>query len=113
MITIDTLLDEVLLAIFDICATPATKGPFSVTRKEIEAWQSLVHLCCRWRSVVFRSPRRLNLRLFCTPGTPARNMLDVWPALPFVIQDYLGLEQNLDNIAALFEHSDRMCNIDL
>ena len=40
-------------------------------------------------------------------------MLDVWPALPFVIQDYLGLEQDLDNIAALFEHSDRMCNIDL
>ena len=49
---------------------------------------------------------------FLYAGNACEGHADVWPALPFVIQDYLGLKQNLDNIAALFEHSDRMCNID-
>ncbi|KAF8473655.1 hypothetical protein DFH94DRAFT_846875 [Russula ochroleuca] len=83
VITIDTFPDEVLLAIFDFCVTPATKGLLSFTKKEIEAWQSLVH------------------------RTPVRDMLDIWPALPFVIWDQHGLEQNFDNIMALLEHRDR------
>ena len=49
---------------------------------------------------------------FLYAGNACEGHADVWPALPFVIQDYLGLKQKLDNIAALFEHSDRMCNID-
>src|SRR5260221_5208216 len=48
----------------------------------VESWQLLVHVCRRWRSLVFGSPRRLNLRLFCTPETPAKDTLAVWPALP-------------------------------
>jgi hypothetical protein len=45
--------------------------------------------------------------------TPVRDMLDIWPALPFVIWDQHGLEQNFDNIMALLEHRDRVCNINL
>jgi hypothetical protein len=52
----------------------------------MEAWQSLVHVCRRWRSLVLGSPRRLNLRLLCTPKTHARDTLDVWPALRLIVE---------------------------
>jgi hypothetical protein len=61
VISVDMLPDDVLLVIFDFCADEG-----QITKKGIEAWQSLVHVCRRWRSVVFGSPRRLNLRLVCT-----------------------------------------------
>jgi hypothetical protein len=71
---IDVLPDDVLLGVFDIyvITNPSFHGKMG-----IEAWQSLVHVCQRWRSLVFLSPRRLNLRLFCTPKTPARDTLDI------------------------------------
>ncbi|KAH9994345.1 hypothetical protein BJV74DRAFT_884171 [Russula compacta] len=45
----------------------------------------LVHVCRRWRNVVFASPRRLNLQLFCTHKLPVRETLDNWPALPIIV----------------------------
>ena len=51
-----------------------------------DRWQTLVHVCRRWRSIVFGSPRRLNLRLVCSTNTPTVT-LDVWPPLPIVIED--------------------------
>ena len=107
--------DDVLLEIFDLrtffreCGHPL----IFITRQDIEAWQSLVHVCRRWRNVVFVSPRRLNLQLFCTPRTP-RDALDVWPAFPLFIADthWVPCPANgLDNIVALLEHSDRVSQI--
>ena len=72
--------DEVLLAIFD-----SWVDEDAFRKKDVEAWQMLVHVCRRWRSVVFGSPRRLNLRLVCGAKTPARDTLDVWPPLPLII----------------------------
>jgi hypothetical protein len=107
--SIDVLPDEVLLAIFDFCVD---EHPFANDeKKEIEAWQSLVHVCQRWRSVVFGSPHRLNLRLVCTSGTPARDTLDVWPALPLLILASVFETSSVDNIIAVLEHSDRVCGI--
>jgi hypothetical protein len=40
----------------------------------------------QWRTLVLESPRRLNLRLFCTPKTPVKDTLDVWPALPLIVE---------------------------
>ena len=107
MISIDILPDDVLLGVFDFCATehPSTK-------KEIEAWQKLVHVCRRWRSVVFGSPRRLKLRLVSTPGTPT-SVLDVWPALPLIVWDGQCLINDLDNVITLLEHSSRVCQVKL
>jgi hypothetical protein len=31
----------------------------------------------RWQRIVFGSPLRLNMRLFCSKKTPARHTLDV------------------------------------
>jgi hypothetical protein len=77
--------------------------------------QTLVHVCRQWRSVVFGSPRRLNLRLVCTPKTPARDTLDVWPSLPLLIQDRSDVptEDVDDIIAVLLECSNRVVDIDL
>ena len=105
IISIDMLPDEVLLAIFDFYLDPDL-----FTKEQIEAWRSLVQVCRRWRSVVFASPCRLDLRLFCRPGTP-RDILDVWPAIPFLIWDDDGLRQDSDNFITLLKQSDRVCQI--
>jgi hypothetical protein len=82
VISIDALPDDVLLAIFGSYLHEVW-DPEERTR----AWQSLIHVCRRWRSVVFGSPRRLDLRLFCTNITRSRDRLDIWPALPLIIND--------------------------
>jgi len=82
-------------------------------KTEIEAWQLLVHVCPRWRSLVFGSPRRLNLRLLCTPETPARDTLDVWPALPLLIDGHMTLTLGTDNIIVALGQSDRVCQVNL
>jgi hypothetical protein len=60
--------DDVLLEIFDSYVDEDVYGDFEEQR--IEEWVTLAHVCRRWRSVVFQSPHRLNLRLLCTPQTP-------------------------------------------
>jgi hypothetical protein len=104
----DMLSDDVLLAIFDFYVE-APDGLFLASKKEIEAWQRLVHVCRLWRNVVFGSPRRLNLRLACTYKTHVRNTLDVWPALPLIIYDfYERPHKSADDILAALGHSDRI-----
>ena len=76
----------------------------------MEAWHSLVHVCQQWRSIVFASPRRVNLRLFCTERTP-RDALDAWPAFPLLISNHLLGRGGSDNLNALLEISDRMYQI--
>jgi hypothetical protein len=97
--------DDVLLALFQF----HVDEDWSENENEenrMRAWQSLVHVCRRWRSVVFGSPRRLNLRLVCSSGTPAGDTVDVWPALPLVIQDFDCYTRSMDNVVALLEHHD-------
>ena len=112
VVSIDMVPDDVLLLIFDFCAD---EYQYSSSKKEIEAWwQTLVHVCRRWRTVVFGSPRRLNLRLACSPGTPVRDMLDVWPALPLAFSTFNSATKGrLDSILAVPEHRHRVCQIRL
>ena len=77
----------------------------------MEVWQTLVHVCRRWRAVVFGSPRRLNLRLVCTHTTPARDTLDVWPALPLGLWCKYFREETADNVVAVLERSNRVYQI--
>jgi len=111
--------DDVLLEAFDSYVDDNADeefGPFreSGTRK----WITLAHVCRRWRSLVFQSPRRLNLRLLCTANTPARDTLEIWPPLPLVINDAYDIfsdepsnADKWDNIVAALEHNDRVCRI--
>ena len=92
--------DITLLEIFDF---------YLVTRH----WYTLVHVCQRWRLVVFGSPRRLNLQLFCTGKSPVKKLLDIWPPLPIIaiaysFEPWCGTYGE-DNIIAALEHNDRIC----
>ena len=104
MLSIDVLPDDVLLEIFD---------SYIGELREIEAWQSLVHVCMRWRSLVFSSPHRLQLHLSCTPETPARDTLEVWPILPLLVQGHIPEMSDVDDIVAVLEQRHRVCKIDL
>ena len=76
-------------------------------------WQTLVHVCRRWRCIVFASPRRLNLKLCCTQQRSVNSKtLDIWPALPIVVvaQD-LRSKEDVTNIMAALRHHDRVYEI--
>jgi hypothetical protein len=106
---IDVLPDDILLEIFDFYVD---KSPSYEDKTETESWQLLVHVCRRWRTVVLGSPRRLNLRLVCTPETPAKDTLDVWPALPLIVDAYV-ISSGVGNIIAALGHTNRVCQVNL
>jgi hypothetical protein len=117
MSTIDDLPENVLLDIFDFYRMTHTspKSPCITW-----AWHVLVHICRKWRQVVFTSPRRLGLRVCCTPVTPVRKMLDIWPpSLPITIHNKTKNPfsppdpDEDDNMIAALERRDRVCAIDL
>ena len=115
MISIDTLPDDALLEIFDHHMCSVRLEQLSQTVEK--AWQSLVHVCRRWRCIVFGSPRRLDLCLVCTGRTSVRDRLDVWPALPLIIVDKGDSSTRsigyVDNIVAALERTNRVCQIEL
>jgi hypothetical protein len=110
LITFDMLPDDVLLETFDFYVV---EDIYESDRQRIQKWITLAHVCRRWRSVVFQSPHRLNLRLFCTSKTRARDTLDIWPPLPLIIFYYGGNPPGVDNIMAALERNDRVCQISL
>lgn len=75
-----------------------------------------MHVCQRWRLVIFDSPLRLNLRLLCTHGTSVQKNLDIWPTFPLIIEYFLrqtieGFDEA--NIVAALEHPDRVRSVRL
>ena len=102
--TIDDFPDLVLLEIFDI---------YMYYAYEREEWHTLVHVCQRWRNIVFGSPHRLDLRLFCTHRTPVRKMLDIWPQLPIDVMGFHLEKWATDDILAALEGTDRICELTL
>ena len=100
--------DDVLLEIFSIYVDCAA-SPHE------DAWHTLVHVCRRWRYVVFASPQRLKLQLRCTNKRSAQMMLDVWPALPIVVEFRSGMSRPLvaSNVITALNQRDRIRKIDL
>jgi F-box-like len=107
---IDILPDDVLLEIFDFYMN---EYPILSVKWRAHAWLSLVHVCQQWRGLVFQSPRRLKLQLYCTPQTPAKDTLDVWPAFPLIIHGSMAITSGTDNIVAALGKSNRVCDIEL
>ena len=82
-------------------------------------WPILAHICRRWRQVILSSPRGLQLRLYCTYGTPVLMNLACWPPVPLVI-NYGGspllnlpTPEDEDNIIAALKQSDHVTSISL
>ena len=119
--------DVALLEIFDFYLDSDDEDntyPYYARHVEgkLTAWFALVRVCRTWRNIVFGSPLRLNLRLYCVPHrTPVRKTIVAWPALPIIVSDDCDkIRDNpwdnqkwVDNIVAVFEHSDRICLVDL
>jgi len=84
-VTIEVLPNHPLLEIFSFYVEEASGSSESHIERRIDAWHTLVHVCQRWRSLVFASSRRLDLGILCTNTRPLRGILDLWPALPIVI----------------------------
>ena len=108
MKSIDILPDDILLEVFEFFVDGVPIPTF-----EAKWWQSLVHVCRRWRSVIFRSPRRLKLRLYCTTRTPVRDMLYIWPPFPLVVDDNASRTEDMDNVVVALERRDRVDKIRL
>jgi hypothetical protein len=103
-VTIEVLPNTVLLEIFSFYLDRPDAGR--------DSWHTLVHVCRQWRIVVFESPRRLNLRLLCTPKRPLKN-LGIWPVLPIDIE-FLATGKpptGMANIVAALEHDCRVRKI--
>ena len=104
----DTLTDDILLYVFNFYLAEASK---------VDAWRTLVHVCRRWRNLVFGSPGHLNLRIVCTKETPVKEKLNVWPALPIVVfaSGPVSTQEHtpIHNLIAALEHHDRVCQIEL
>ena len=108
--TISALLDDVLLEIFDLYRE---EDEDENDEPDVWGWNTLVHVCRRWRQIVFASPLRLDLKILCTSGTPVRKNLGIWPALPIVI-DYSEIaNDDEDNIVTALKHVDRVCKVDI
>ena len=112
-ITIGILSDNILLEIFDRCRKrddQYNQSPFRVWK-----WHLLVHVCQRWRQIIFASPRRLDLHLLCTYGIPFRKIMSNWPTIPIIVRLFgvNGPTENDDNVIAALEHPDRVSRINL
>jgi len=110
-VTIDALPDDVLLETFEFCLGKDDPDYLDVEHN-YNGWQTLVHVCRRWRCIVFASPRRLDLKLYCTRQRSVNSKtLDIWPELPIVI-DALATESNAyETIIAALGHHNRVCKI--
>ena len=106
MIRIDVLPDDILIEIFYFYLNLDPKWDQTQRR----TWQLLVHVCRRWRSLVFESSRFLDLRLYCTHKTPARDKLDIWPALPLDVEGHMTYSSSsgTDNIIGALGQSNRV-----
>ena len=114
--TIDTLPDNVLLETFEFYLGKDDPNRIGLDNN-YDGWQTLVHVCGRWRCIVFASPRRLDLKLYY-PVHIRRSVksktLDIWPVLPIVIHAvYMRSKEDVANvIPALRQHS-RVCKLEI
>jgi hypothetical protein len=100
--TVNILPGDVLLDVFDFY-----RGDDEYFT--IEMWKSLVHVCQRWRSIIFAPP----LVLQCDARTRVSELLDTWPPLPVIIR-YSPLdagEKGKRNMIAALGLCDRITGI--
>jgi len=110
-VTISELPDDVLLEIFGVYLDHQHGNE--------DAWHVLVHVCGRWRCLVFASPRHLHLRLLFMYQRSVKEALDVWPELPIAIRAFCygllppRMQALVTNVIAALKQHDRVCEIHL
>jgi hypothetical protein len=113
---IDVLSDDVLLYIFNLYQRRSRQSAsylaYALDCDYMWPWHTMVHVCQRWRRLIFAWPNHLEVRVECKSRTAVAKALDVWPALPISIKSWLNHEDGADIIAAL-EHRERIAWIRL
>ena len=61
----------------------------------------------------FSIVKSLESASYCTPKTPARDTLDVWPALPLLVDGSTTSTTTMDNIIVALKQSNRVRKVDL
>ena len=104
--------DNVLLEAFEFHLGKDDVDEFDDDRN-YDGWQTLVQVCRKWRCIVFASPRRLDLKLYCTRQRSVNSKtLDIWPELPIVIfAKDLKSKEEVTNVVAALRHHNRVCKI--
>jgi hypothetical protein len=124
-VTISILPDDVLLRVFffDELKYQHTHGRGGIYLERLGGvdrqrrlpwmWHRLVHVCQRWRSVIFASPNFLGLRLVCLPGTRVE-LTGIWPPLTIFITNAYDkpMPEDYDFDAAIV-HPNRVREISL
>jgi hypothetical protein len=103
--------DDILLEIFD---SYRKETSFESPVESAWGWQTLAHVCRKWRAIVIASPQRLRLRIVCDPRTPVRASLDIWPPFPIAVicfPFHTVDEEGEENMIAALEHRDRISDI--
>ena len=96
-VTVNILPDELLLRIFHFVRVTHLHGleddrVISLDGLEdvepvwrLPWWYQLIHVCRKWRFVVFAAPTFLDLKLVCGPRTRVE-LTSIWPPLPIIIR---------------------------
>ncbi|KAN0114206.1 hypothetical protein V8E52_007004 [Russula decolorans] len=100
---IHILSNDALLSVFSLCRPVFLYDDEAEDNRNLEGgdwgdecwWYKLVHVCRRWRYLIFGSPSYLRLCLVCTTGTPVAHMLANSPPLPLII-DHILKDQDHD-----------------
>ena len=111
---VDMLPDNVLLEIFDFYRRDPT-SMINIAYEKAWKWGALTQVCRRWRHIVFESPLRLDLQLFCDHTTPTKRLLDIWPPFPIVVtfswSQTPGDEKGVENVIAAIDRGNRISEI--
>ena len=110
-VTFGALPDDVLLETFELYLGKDVLD--YIGGHDYDGWQTLVHVCRRWRCIVFASPCRLDLKIYCTPQqSVSPETLNIWPELPIVINAWIiRSEEDATNAIAPLKHHNRVCKI--
>ena len=106
--TINLLPDDVLLHIFHldrVTFLDGLKGDDGLLRSW--RWDRLVHVCRRWRSIVFASPNFLDLKIVNDHTKTRVELTDIWPPFPIIIRNVVDwpIPKEYDLEAAIVHHN--------
>jgi hypothetical protein len=99
---INNLPDSVLLHLFDLVRMNDSPHQWYQW-----PWHRLVHICQRWRSVIFASSNIFNLKLVFEPVTRLE-LLSIWPHLPIIIRNFYHPRKSDYNFDSVLMHRDRI-----
>ena len=72
----------------------------------------MVHVCQRWRRIIYGSPSFFDLHLYCSAQTPFRGNLSNWPEFPLTLH-YVFPDDGQGDLIAALECIDRVHSIEL